>query len=104
MDSTHDRYSIRRLMSPRDEAIDLDEGAWVRALELTRSAFRADPGRDESRTEPEAPQRSGHTMRAQQAAWSIIYLCYRSVAGWPRGRIAHGCSPHHRFCRKFSGQ
>ena len=50
-----DRYSIRRLMSPRDEAIDLDETAWLRALEEARRAFRADPGRNEGRTEPDAP-------------------------------------------------
>jgi hypothetical protein len=35
-----DRYSIGRLLSPRDEAIDLDEGAWKAALELTRTTRR----------------------------------------------------------------
>ena len=50
-----DRYSIGRLMSPRDEAIDLDENAWTAALEETRRAHHADPGRNESREPPVAP-------------------------------------------------
>jgi hypothetical protein len=50
-----DRYSIGRLMSPRDEAIDLDEKAWKAALDETHRAFHADPGRSESREEPSAP-------------------------------------------------
>jgi hypothetical protein len=50
-----DRYSIRRLMSPRDEAIDLDEAAWTRALEKTKEAFRADAGRNSDGQEPDAP-------------------------------------------------
>jgi len=49
------RYSIGRLMSPRDEAIDLDEVGWQAALAATRSAFRADPARNESAREPDAP-------------------------------------------------
>ncbi len=43
--SPDDRYAIGRLMSPRDEAIDLDETAWLAALEQTRKAWHADPGR-----------------------------------------------------------
>ena len=43
--SADDRYAIGRLMSPRDEAIDFDEVAWVAALQKTRAAWHADPGR-----------------------------------------------------------
>jgi len=50
-----DRYSIGRLMSPRDEAIDLDDMAWQAALIETRRAFHADPGRNALRDEPDAP-------------------------------------------------
>lgn len=50
-----DRYSIRRLMSPRDEAIDLDEATWSAALAETRRAFHADPGRNGVRQEPDTP-------------------------------------------------
>jgi Z1 domain len=50
-----DRYSIGRLMSPRDEAIDLNEAAWNAALLVTRAAYRADPARNESSREPDTP-------------------------------------------------
>jgi hypothetical protein len=48
------RYSIGRLLSPRDEAIDLDERAWDAALAVTRQAWRADPARLQA-SEPDAP-------------------------------------------------
>lgn len=50
-----DRYSIGRLMSPRDEAIDLSEAAWNAALAATRAAFHADPARNVSAKEPDTP-------------------------------------------------
>lgn len=53
--ASEDRYSIGRLMSPRDEAIDLDEDAWRAALEVTRNAWHADPGRHKDASEPDAP-------------------------------------------------
>lgn len=52
------RLSIGRLMSPRDEAIDLDDGAWQAALALTREAWHADPARKEGSTEPDSPNGS----------------------------------------------
>ena len=50
-----DRYSIGRLMSPRDEAIDLDGDAWNTALVEARRAYHEDAGRNRSPTEPDAP-------------------------------------------------
>jgi hypothetical protein len=50
-----DRYSIGRLLSPRDEAIDLDEAAWLVALAETRRAWHADPGRLQANEEPDEP-------------------------------------------------
>lgn len=50
-----DRYSIKRLLSPRDESIDLDDSAWQAALEETRKAWRSDPGRMQDRSEPDDP-------------------------------------------------
>lgn len=50
-----DRYSIGRLMSPRDEAVDLDEAAWNAALALTQAAWHADPGRREDADQPDTP-------------------------------------------------
>lgn len=53
--SHEDRYSIGRLLSPRDEAIDLDEPAWIAALGLTRAAWHADPARNRRAEEPDVP-------------------------------------------------
>jgi hypothetical protein len=50
-----DRYSIGRLLSSRDEAIDLDETAWKAALKLTRDAWRPDAGRAQSQQVPDTP-------------------------------------------------
>lgn len=47
-----DRYSIGRLLSPRDEAIDLDECAWLAALTETQHSFKPDPGRLHENQEP----------------------------------------------------
>lgn len=55
-DAHEDRYSIGRLVSPRDEAIDLDELAWKAALNLTRAAWRSDPARNQQKEkEPDVP-------------------------------------------------
>ena len=48
-------YTIGRLLSPRDEAIDLSKSAWEAALEMTRKAWRSDPGRMGKSDEPTAP-------------------------------------------------
>lgn len=60
-DPGSDRYSIGRLLSPRDEAIDLDEKAWDAALEETRRMHRADAARRQAREEPDQP--SGVAVR-----------------------------------------
>lgn len=51
-----DRYSIGRLLSPRDEAIDLDEAAWKAALETTIKAWKPDPGRQSDGAKPNPPE------------------------------------------------
>ncbi len=50
-----DRYSIGRLLDPKDEAIDLDEAEWRVALALTRAARKADPARLQENREPDMP-------------------------------------------------
>lgn len=55
------RYSIGRLLSPRDEALDLDDDAWQAALELTRETWKADAGRLKERGDPADP--SGPAIR-----------------------------------------
>jgi hypothetical protein len=56
------RYSIRRLLSTRDEGIDLDEAAWMAALDLSRKAWHADAARRRGETEPDEP--NGPSMRS----------------------------------------
>jgi hypothetical protein len=53
--SIFDRYSIGRLLSPQDEAMDLDEGAWNAALKLTLEMKHDDPGRLKKGEEPKIP-------------------------------------------------
>lgn len=55
------RYAIGRLLSPRDETLDLDEGEWNEALRLTRAVWREDPARLKSGEEPSDP--SGPAIR-----------------------------------------
>ena len=51
-----DRYSIGRLLSPRDEAIDLDEAAWKAALAADARGVARRSRRDRRRgQEPDAP-------------------------------------------------
>jgi Z1 domain len=52
-------YRIGRLLSPRDEAVDLSDKEWLRALEITKAAWRKSPGR--RKTEPKEP--SGPAIR-----------------------------------------
>lgn len=51
----HDRYSIGRLLSPRDEAIDLDEVAWKAALDLAIKTWKPDPARQKDGVQPTPP-------------------------------------------------
>ena len=55
-----DGYSIGRLLSPRDEGIDLDAASWQAALDLTRETRKIDEGRRQQ-IQPEMP--SGPAMR-----------------------------------------
>lgn len=53
-----DRYSIKTLISPRDQAIDLTEDEWKAALALSRDTWRNDKDRNEGGEpkEPRGPQ------------------------------------------------
>ena len=55
------RISIRRLMSPRDEAIDLSEDAWNAALALTQKAWQSDQRANKAEDQPDAP--NGQAIR-----------------------------------------
>ena len=54
-DGIKDRYSIGRVLSPKDEAIDLDATAWTAALDATRRAWKPDPARQRDSTPPQPP-------------------------------------------------
>lgn len=59
--SEREKYSIGRLLSPKDEALDLDEASWMAALDLTRTNWKSDPGRSKGRNLPDSP--SGPYLR-----------------------------------------
>lgn len=49
-------YRIGRLLSPRDESVDLDGDEWAKALAATKAAWQKDPGRRTSEpVEPNGP-------------------------------------------------
>ncbi len=50
-----DRYSIGRLLSPRDEAIDLGKDAWKAAMDMTLRGWKPDPARQKDGGEPVSP-------------------------------------------------
>ena len=60
-DGVEGRYSIGRLLSPRDEALDLDEDEWKEAMAITRSGWKPDPARSRSVEGPSDP--SGPAIR-----------------------------------------
>jgi hypothetical protein len=51
----HDRYSIGRLLDPKDEAVDLKSDEWQAALKITQAAWTSDPGRLHGVKMPEFP-------------------------------------------------
>ena len=78
------RYSIGRLLSPRDESIDLDEQSWRAALELSRQSFKRDParGRVNPPDSPNGPAirfirgfgSSNGTVSATKSGLLLLYL------------------------------
>lgn len=54
-----EHYSIGRLLSPRDEAIDMDEASWLAAMRLTLEDRAKDPGRGTEETGKEPPKYPG---------------------------------------------
>lgn len=51
-----DRYSIKTLISPRDQAIDLTEVEWGAALQLSQRTWRNDTDRNEGKEPPSEPR------------------------------------------------
>jgi len=100
-----DRYAIGRLLSPRDEALDLEEVAWLAALDETKRTWHADPGRPKGKEEPVVP--SGPALRkirgfgaegvpaSPETGLLLIYLLNPENAGLPEDHepvVAFGIS------------
>jgi hypothetical protein len=69
-----DRYAIGRLLSPRDEAIDLDNAAWSAALARTKEKFNPDAGRQKNGTKPSVPDApNGPSVRFIRGKGSEAY-------------------------------
>lgn len=59
-----DRYAIGRLLSPRDEAIDLEGAGWAAALSRTQKAWNPDAARQKDGVKPAMPDvPSGPSVR-----------------------------------------
>jgi len=69
-----DRYTIRRLVSPRDEALDLTEEEQSAALARTQEAWRRDPGRSRRKEPPDIP--SGQIIREMRSPRKGLLLLY----------------------------
>lgn len=77
-------YAIRRVLNPRDEAIDLGLDAYAAALEKTRDAWTSDAGRTRTNRVPELP--SGpmiRQLRSKERALLLIYLVDNADATVP---------------------
>jgi hypothetical protein len=69
-----ERYTIRRLVSPRDEALDLTGLQYEEALRKTQEAWRIDRGRS-TRTEPPVIP-SGRMIRRTRSSRNGLVLLY----------------------------
>lgn len=76
------RYTIRRLLSPRDEAIDLDLAAYQRALEKTIEWWHQDRGKSQRQEPPTAPSGPGiRTQRDPRCGLLLLYPLSHETAG-----------------------
>ena len=88
-------------MSPRDEAIDLDESAWTAALNETRRAFHEDAGRNRTPTEPDAPNGPAiRKVRPKTRGVLFLYLLDPALAG-PDSGLAEDGPPVVGFALSF---
>lgn len=55
-EDNEDKYTIGRLLSPKDEGLGMDYKAWSAALKMTQNAWKPDPGRGaQDKVMPEVP-------------------------------------------------
>lgn len=67
-------YRIRQLLSPKDEAMDLDAHSYENALNRTRANWTRDPGRSKRMTPPDIP--AGPEIRAERPVTNGLLLLY----------------------------
>lgn len=81
-ESIADRYTIRRLVSPADEARDLSDGQRDRALQMTISDWTSSKRKDKSPEPPAAPSGRGlRRVRKKQNGLLLLYPLDGRVAG-----------------------
>jgi hypothetical protein len=71
---TNGKYSIKRLVSPKDETIDLTESQLDQALELTRRNWKENPGKFRRTEPPDVP--AGPFIRDQRSVKNGLLLIY----------------------------
>lgn len=84
-----DRYTIRRLVSPADEMIDLSDEQWNEALEATRSEWEGSSRKNKSEKAPTTP--SGTRIREKRAKDHAVLLIYPLDP--IHAKLALGCPP-----------
>jgi hypothetical protein len=75
-------YLIRRLLAPRDEAIDFDAAAYDEALKMTQDAWHLDPGRSRRKTPPDIPSGLAiRTVRGRHPQHGLLMLYPLDLTG-----------------------
>ena len=95
---SEDVYAIKRLLAPRDEAIDLELEDYEAALQKTIDSWREDPGRSRRRQEPTTP--SGPSIRERRNTRNGLLLLYPLS---PKGDRVEGDVPVIGFGISFPG-
>ena len=79
-----DRYTIRRLVSPTDEALDLSSGEETRAIERTVADWRSSKRKNKSPDPPTVPSGKGiRSARPKSNGLLLLYPLDGRVAGTP---------------------
>ena len=95
-----DRFVIRRLVSGRDETIDIDEHEYTVALEMTQKAWTIDRGRSKRQTPPKEPE--GVDIRRVRPKSRGVLLLYPLVPDEKSEKGRHGL-PIVGFAISFPG-
>jgi hypothetical protein len=67
-------YRIRRLLSPQDEFVDIDQEIWTKSMDLTRIVWEKDTRKNKRPTVPELP--AGWAIRTFRPSTNGLLLIY----------------------------